>query len=77
VIEGHAEWIRAEVEAGRVIGLEPEPTARALIGMNLQFFFDRLVDEPSPDIEATADTLLTIWQRTLYGTGAPGRSALR
>jgi AcrR family transcriptional regulator len=77
VIEGHAEWIRAEVEAGRVIGLEPEPTARALIGMNLQFFFDRLVDEPSPDIEATADTLLTIWQRTLYGTGAPGRSAHR
>jgi AcrR family transcriptional regulator len=72
VVEGHAEWIRAEVEAGRVTGIEPEPTARALIGMNLQFFFDRLVDEPSPDIEATADTLLTIWQRTLYGTAAPG-----
>jgi hypothetical protein len=30
-------------------------------------FFDRLVDNPRPDLEATADTLLTIWQRTLYG----------
>jgi TetR/AcrR family transcriptional regulator, ethionamide resistance regulator len=67
VIEGHAEKIREEVEAGRVAGIEPGPTARALIGMNLQYFFDQLVDEPSPDLEATADTLLTIWRRTLYG----------
>jgi TetR/AcrR family transcriptional regulator, ethionamide resistance regulator len=67
VVEGHAEWIREEIEAGRVRGIEPEATARALIGMNLQYFFDRLVDEPSPDLEGTADTLLTIWQRTLYG----------
>jgi AcrR family transcriptional regulator len=67
VIEGHAEKIREEVKAGRVTGIEPEPTARALIGMNLQYFFDQLVDEPDPDLEATADTLLTIWQRTLYG----------
>jgi TetR/AcrR family transcriptional regulator, ethionamide resistance regulator len=72
VVEGHADWIRAEAEAGRVTGIDPEPTARALIGMNLQYFFDRLADESSPDLEATADTLLTIWQRTLYGTGAPG-----
>jgi TetR/AcrR family transcriptional regulator, ethionamide resistance regulator len=69
VVEGHADWIRAEIEAGRVRGIEPEPTARALIGMNLQYFFDRLVDEPSPNLEATADTLLTIWQRTLYAQG--------
>jgi TetR/AcrR family transcriptional regulator, ethionamide resistance regulator len=67
VVEGHAEWIREEIEAGRVRGIEPEPTARALIGMNLQFFFDRLVDDPDPDLEATADTLLTIWRRALYG----------
>jgi TetR/AcrR family transcriptional regulator, ethionamide resistance regulator len=71
VIEGHAEWIREEIEAGRVRGIEPEPTARALIGMNLQFFFDRLVDEPDPDLETTADTLLRIWQRTLYGGASP------
>src|ERR671918_2824127 len=67
VIAGHAEKIREEIERGRIAGVDPEPTARALIGMNLQFFFDQLVDNPRPDLEATADTLLTIWQRTLYG----------
>ena len=67
VIEGHADKIREEIEAGRVEGIDPEPTARALIGMNLQYFFDELVDEPNPDLEATADVLLTIWRRTLYG----------
>jgi hypothetical protein len=36
--------------------------------MNLQFFFDQLVDNPRPELDATADTL-TIWQRTLYGAG--------
>jgi TetR/AcrR family transcriptional regulator, ethionamide resistance regulator len=69
VIEGHAEKIREEIEAGRIAGIEPEPTARALIGMNLQYFFDQLVDRPSPDLEATADTLLVIWRRALYGQG--------
>jgi AcrR family transcriptional regulator len=69
VIQGHADKIRAEIAEGRIAGLDPEPTARALIGMNLQYFFDRLVDDPSPDLEATADTLYTIWLRTLYGAG--------
>jgi AcrR family transcriptional regulator len=68
VIRGHAEKIRDEIAQGRIAGLDPEPTARALIGMNLQYFFDQLVDNPSPDLEATADTLLRIWVRALYGT---------
>jgi hypothetical protein len=71
VIAGHAQKIREEIELGRIEGVEPEPTARALIGMNLQFFFDELVNRPDPDLEATADILLTIWQRTLYGAGRP------
>jgi hypothetical protein len=37
--------------------------------MNLQNFFDELVDNPHPDVEATADALLVIWQRALYGGG--------
>jgi AcrR family transcriptional regulator len=68
VIRGHAEKIRDEIAQGRIGGLDPEPTARALIGMNLQYFFDQLVDNPSPDLAATADTLLRIWVRALYGT---------
>jgi AcrR family transcriptional regulator len=66
VIAGHATWIAREIELGRVSGLDPEPTARALIGMNLQYFFDTLVGTEDPDVEAAADTLLTLWVRVLY-----------
>jgi hypothetical protein len=48
-------------------GLDPEPTARALIGMNLQYFFEQLADEPRAGVEETAETVLQIWARTLYG----------
>lgn len=68
VISGHAEKIREEIAQGRIAGVDPEPTARALIGMNLQYFFDQLVDNPRPNLEATADTLLNVWLRALYGT---------
>jgi len=69
VIEAHAAKIAEEVERGRIRGIDPERTARALIGMNVQYFFDELVDNPSPDVETTADALLVIWQRALYGRG--------
>jgi hypothetical protein len=35
--------------------------------MNLQYFFDELVDVPDPDPDATAETLLVLWSRALYG----------
>jgi hypothetical protein len=35
--------------------------------MNLQYFFDELVDAPDPDPEAAAETLLVLWSRALYG----------
>jgi TetR/AcrR family transcriptional regulator, ethionamide resistance regulator len=66
VIEAHSAKIADEVARGRITGLDPESAARALIGMNLQYFFDELVDKPSPDIAATADALLVLWQRALY-----------
>ena len=59
--------VTVEAEPGP-IEIDPARTARALIGMNLQYFFDELVDNPHPDVEATADALLVIWQRALYGT---------
>ena len=68
VIAGHAHFIEEEIERGLVRGpIDPEATARALIGMNLQVFFDRLVDDPDGDPEAVADLLLVIWARALYG----------
>jgi TetR/AcrR family transcriptional regulator, ethionamide resistance regulator len=68
VIEAHSAKIADEIERGRIRGIDAEPTARALIGMNLQYFFDELVDAPDPDPEAAAETLLVLWQRALYGT---------
>jgi AcrR family transcriptional regulator len=77
VVSGHAAKIREEIELGRIAGIDPERTARALIGMNLQYFFDELVDKPRPDIAATAETLLTIWQRALYAEGPASPPARR
>jgi TetR/AcrR family transcriptional regulator, ethionamide resistance regulator len=67
VIEAHAAKIREETARGQIAGIDPERTARALIGMNLQYFFDELVDNPDPDLASTAETLLVIWARALYG----------
>jgi hypothetical protein len=50
-----------------VRGLDPEPTARALIGMNLQYFFDTLVDAEEPDVDGAAATLVALWTRALFG----------
>ena len=66
VIDAHSAKIADEIERGRIRGIDAEPTARALIGMNLQFF-DELVDAPNPDPAAAAKTLLILWSRALYG----------
>ena len=66
VVQAHSAKIADEIERGRITGIAAEPTARALIGMNLQYFFDELVDAPKPDPAAAAATLLAIWERVLY-----------
>jgi hypothetical protein len=70
----HSAKIADEMERGRITGIDPEPTARALIGMNLQYFFDELVDKPDPDVDAVAETLLVLWQRALYARSSSSRS---
>jgi AcrR family transcriptional regulator len=66
-----ADKIGADVAAGRITGLSPEPTARALIGMNQRMFFEQLAGNPDADVEGVVDTLLRIWARALY----PGQQA--
>jgi TetR/AcrR family transcriptional regulator, ethionamide resistance regulator len=66
VVQAHSAKIADEIERGRIRGIEAEPAARALIGMNLQYFLDELVDAPKPDPAAAAETLLVLWQRALY-----------
>jgi AcrR family transcriptional regulator len=62
-------WVREEMRAGRVHGIDPEPVVRALVAMNRACFFEQLVGKPNPDVEGVARMLQTIWTRTLYGPG--------
>jgi TetR/AcrR family transcriptional regulator, ethionamide resistance regulator len=66
VVQAHSAKIADEIERGRIRGIDAEPAARALIGMNLQYLFDELVDAPEPDPAAAAETLLVLWERALY-----------
>jgi AcrR family transcriptional regulator len=65
-----ATLIRAETEAGRSQGLDPDATARALITMNLGCFFDQLIGKPQTDPQKLVDTLVEIWTRTIFGSPA-------
>jgi AcrR family transcriptional regulator len=62
-----ADFIRAQTEAGRSKGLDPDRTARALITMNLGCFFDQLIGKPGADPEPLVDTLVEIWVRAVFG----------
>jgi TetR/AcrR family transcriptional regulator, ethionamide resistance regulator len=46
--------------------LEVEPTARALVTMNVHYLLDQLAGNPDADPDATVRTLATIWERTIY-----------
>jgi AcrR family transcriptional regulator len=65
-IAGLAAWIRAETEAGRSSGLDPDATARALITMNLGCFFEQLIGRPGADPEPLVEVLVEVWTRTIY-----------
>lgn len=65
VIEAFAGKIREETEAGEMVAIDPEETARALVGMDIHYFLHRVVGNPDVDVESLTDVLLTIWARTL------------
>jgi TetR/AcrR family transcriptional regulator, ethionamide resistance regulator len=72
VIAAFTEQNRRDIAAGRLVGgIDVEPTVRALVGMNLYTFFDRVVGNPAVDVEAVAETLLTIWARTFLLSDPP------
>jgi AcrR family transcriptional regulator len=58
--------VEEEVRQGRIEGIEPGPTVRALVAMNRACFFDQLVGNPDADLDGLVDTLHAIWMRTLY-----------
>jgi AcrR family transcriptional regulator len=71
VISAFVELTRREVRAGRLPKVDVEPTVRALVGMNLYSFFDRVVGNSAADADAIAETLFTVWARTFLLSDPP------
>jgi TetR/AcrR family transcriptional regulator, ethionamide resistance regulator len=65
-----ARHIETEMEAGRVLPLDAQETARALVWM-MERYLNRSLGTVRSDIprETVATTLTTIWTRVLYGVG--------
>jgi hypothetical protein len=59
--------IRTEIEAGRILPLDPHETATALVWMNERYLTLSLGLDPGADRSVVAQTLNTIWSRVLYG----------
>ena len=64
VVSGH---IASEIEAGRILPLNPVPTATALVWMTERYLMLSLGREPLTPTDVVFDALWTIWTRTLYG----------
>ncbi len=62
-----ADHIRAEIDAGRILPLDPHETATALVWMNERYLTLSLGLDPGADRAVVAQTLNTIWSRVLYG----------
>jgi hypothetical protein len=60
------ELIAATNRSDRHPPLEVEPTARALVTMNVHYLLDQLAGNPHADPDAVVRTLATIWERTIY-----------
>jgi AcrR family transcriptional regulator len=58
--------VRRDIEGGRIKGIDPEPTVRALIAMNRACFSQELVGNPEADLDRLVDALHEIWLRALY-----------
>lgn len=67
-VDATAAHIEAEVRAGTIAGVEPGPTAAALIHMNERYLSVTLGREPFAEPEDVIRTVTAIWTRTLYGS---------
>jgi TetR/AcrR family transcriptional regulator, ethionamide resistance regulator len=66
-IEATARHIEKEIEGGNMLPLNAWETARALSIMNSRYLTTVLGRNPTVEPDVVADTLATIWIRTLYG----------
>ena len=61
--------IEKEIEAGRVLALNANETARALVWMMERYLNRSMGRGPGTKRETVVETLTTIWVRVLYGAG--------
>jgi AcrR family transcriptional regulator len=64
-VSAFAARIESESAAGRMLPVDPEPTIRALIGMDLSVLLSEPEDAPDEDWARLVEALLVIWARTL------------
>lgn len=62
-----AERIRTDIAAGLIAPLDAGETARALILMSERYLSEHLGRRSQSDWRPVVETLVTIWQRALYG----------
>ena len=67
-VDATARHIEEEVAAGRVLPLDPVPTATALTWMMERYLQLQLGRAADPPVHSVTDTLATIWSRVLYGS---------
>jgi len=67
-VDATSRHIEEEVAAGRVLPLDPVPTATALTWMMERYLQLQLGRPADPQVDSVAETLTTIWSRVLYGS---------
>lgn len=65
-IEATTVRIKADKAHGLVVGLDPGPTARALVLMTERVLLDQLATSRARRPEVVVEPLLQVWLRTLY-----------
>jgi TetR/AcrR family transcriptional regulator, ethionamide resistance regulator len=66
-VDATARHIDQEIAAGRILPLDPVPTATALTWMMERYLQLELGRTPQAPVEPVAGALTTIWSRVLYG----------
>jgi AcrR family transcriptional regulator len=66
-VRATARHIEQEIAVGRILPVDPDETAKALVWMMERYLNLSFGHEPATPPQAVADTLTTIWTRVLYG----------
>ena len=69
-VRATARHIEEEIAVGRILPVDPDETAKALVWMMERYLNLSFGHDPPTPRQAVADTLTTIWTRVLYGVSA-------